>query len=252
MKALVVLPTYNEAENIGPMSEAILKVSPEIHLLVVDDNSPDGTGQIADQLALEHPGRLHVLHRKEKSGLGPAYLAGFHWALEAGYERVVQMDADFSHPVALIPQMLQALQESDFVMGSRYIKGGGIKNWGRVRRFISRGGNYYARFILRLGIKDLTGGFKAFNRRVLEYLLSCPIHSRGYHFQIEMTARAITKGFHCREIPFTFEERTAGQSKMDGGIFIEAMIQTLRLKWKLGRRKVQAPSRGEEGLGVLS
>lgn len=251
MKALVVLPTYNEAENIGPMSESILKVLPEIHLLVVDDNSPDGTGQIADQLALEHPDRLHVMHRKEKSGLGPAYLAGFRWALEAGYERVIQMDADFSHPVQLIPQMLQALHEHDFVLASRYIQGGGIKNWGRVRRFISRGGNYYARFLLRLGIKDLTGGYKAFNSRVLEFLLTCPIHSKGYHFQIEMTARAITHGFRCREIPFIFEERKAGHSKMDRGIFFEAMIQTLRLKWKLGRRKVPVSSSGEEGLGVL-
>lgn len=237
MKTLVVLPTYNEIQNLAPMTAEILKAVPRTHILVVDDNSPDGTGALADDLALKHPGQVHVLHRQEKNGLGPAYLAGFAWALERDYEGVVQMDADFSHPIALIPQLLKNLEQCDMVLASRYIKGGGTRNWGVLRRFISRGGNLYARMILHLGIKDLTGGFKAYRREALEFLLACPIQSKGYHFQIETTARAVTQGYSFTEVPFIFEERRAGKSKMDRGIFFEAMIQTLKLKLRLGKAR---------------
>ena len=237
MKTLVVLPTYNEIQNLAPMTAAILEAVPGTHILVVDDNSPDGTGGLADEMAQKHPGKVHVLHRQEKNGLGPAYLAGFAWAVKQGYEGVVQMDADFSHPVALIPQLLKGLEQRHLALASRYIKGGGTRNWGVLRRFISRGGNLYARMILHLGIKDLTGGFKAYRREVLEFLLGCPIQSKGYHFQIETTARAVTQGYSFTEVPFIFEERRAGKSKMDRGIFFEATVQTLKLKFLLGKSR---------------
>ncbi len=233
MKSLVVLPTYNEIDNLASMVEAILHQVTHINILVVDDNSPDGTGKLADELSQKYVGRLHVLHRSSKGGLGPAYLAGFQWAINQNFDHIIQMDADFSHPIALIPKLLEELQHHDFILASRYVKGGGTHNWGFLRRVISRGGNIYARIILQLGVKDLTGGFKAYHRRVLQFLLASPIQSKGYHFQIETTARAITHGFSFSEVPFVFVERQAGNSKMDKGIFFEAMAQTIKLKWTL-------------------
>jgi dolichol-phosphate mannosyltransferase len=233
MQTLVVLPTYNEAENIKRIIPEILAQSLQFHVLVVDDRSPDGTGALAESLAREYPGRMFVAHREKKEGLGKAYLFGFKLALEMNAEQIIQMDADFSHPPSLLPKMLENLKNHDFVIASRYVRGGGIKNWGFKRRLLSRAGNLYARFVLHSPIHDLTGGFKAFHRRVIEYLLTCPIDSKGYGFQIDTTTRALAAGFRCIEVPFIFTEREVGVSKMSPGIAWEALIQTVRLKREL-------------------
>ncbi|MBF0493193.1 MAG: polyprenol monophosphomannose synthase [Deltaproteobacteria bacterium] len=236
-KTFVVLPTYNEIENLQKIVEAIFYHLPHTHLLIVDDNSPDGTGKIADQLASEKPEQIFVLHRLKKEGLGRAYLAGFKRVLELGAEIIIQMDADFSHPPSLLPLMIKELAQVDFVLPSRYIKNGGTQNWGVLRQIISRGGNLYARLVLKSPVHDLTGGFKAFRRPVLEYLLSCPIQANGYSFQIEMTTRALQKGFHFKEIPFIFVDREDGKSKMSKKIVFEALFKTYRLRKELLQKK---------------
>jgi len=229
--AWLVLPTYNEAENVEPFARAVREqLRPGDHILIVDDNSPDGTGQIADRLATELP-NLHVLHRPAKQGLGRAYLAGFGHALDQGAQLILEMDSDFSHDPADLPRLIDAAQTADLVLGSRYVPGGGVSDdWGMVRRALSRGGSWYARRILRLPIRDLTGGFKCFRRAVLEHLDLESVHADGYGFQIELTYRAVMAGFTVREIPIVFHDRRVGQSKMTARIALEAVWKVPALR----------------------
>jgi dolichol-phosphate mannosyltransferase len=227
--ALICIPTYNERDNIEAIAQAALAADGRVDVLVIDDNSPDGTGKVADQLAASEP-RAHVLHRPNKQGLGRAYLDGFRWALERSYELILEMDADFSHDPKYLPRFLDQAQAGvDLVLGSRYVDGGGTVNWGRVRKLISQGGSLYARTVLGLDLRDLTGGFKCFRRRVLESIDLASVHSTGYAFQIELTYRAIKNGFKVVEIPIVFEDRRVGQSKMSWRIALEA----LAMVWKL-------------------
>jgi dolichol-phosphate mannosyltransferase len=220
--AWLVLPTYNEAGNIEAFVEAVLaKLPASARVLVVDDNSPDGTGEIADRLAARHEA-VTVLHRPHKEGLGPAYIAGFERALAAGAGLVLEMDSDFSHDPAYLPRLLEAGERADLAIGSRYVPGGGVGDWSALRRTISRGGSAYARLVLGLGVRDLTGGFKCFHREVLEAIDLDSVRSRGYAFQVEMTYRAIERGFEVVEVPIVFRERRAGASKMDRSIVAEA------------------------------
>lgn len=232
MDVLVVcLPTYNERENLEAMVSALGEVLPEGgRILVIDDGSPDGTGKIADRLADELE-NVDVLHRARKEGLGPAYLAGFRRALEAGAELVMEMDCDFSHDPADVPRLVAAAEEADVVLGSRYVAGGGTQNWGLVRRLISRGGSLYAQILLGLRIRDLTGGFKVYRRAVLETIDLDAIHSKGYAFQIETTYRALRAGFRVVEVPIVFSDREVGGSKMSRSIVLEAIwkVPVLRL-----------------------
>ena len=227
-RALVCLPTYDERENVEAILAAILAAAPAVDVLVIDDASPDGTGALADAFAARDP-RVKVLHRAGKEGLGKAYLAGFAWALERGYGLVLEMDADFSHDPKYLPAMLAKAKEADLVLGSRYVPGGGTVDWGLGRRIVSRGGSFYARTILGLEIRDLTGGFKCFRRETLEGLDLATVKSAGYAFQIELTFRAIKRGYKVKEIPIVFEDRRVGQSKMSRRIFLEA----LTMVWKL-------------------
>ena len=227
--ALVCIPTYNERDNLEPIVRAVLAADPRLDILVVDDNSPDGTGELADRIAAAEP-RVRVLHREKKQGLGRAYLHAFRWALAEPYTYVIEMDADFSHNPHYLPVLLDAAQEgADLVLGSRYVSGGGTVNWGVGRKIISRGGSLYARSILGVRVRDLTGGFKCFHRRVLESLDLDAVQSSGYAFQIELTYRTLRKGFRVREIPIVFEDRRVGHSKMSRRIFLEA----LTMVWKL-------------------
>ena len=234
--AWLVLPTYNEAENVERVVEAATRslaaASPEHRLLVVDDNSPDGTGDIADRLAVARDD-VEVLHRPGKEGLGRAYLAGFQRALDAGADLVLEMDADFSHDPADIPRLIEAAADADLVLGSRYMPGGGVEGWAWHRELLSRGGCLYARALLGVPVRDLTGGFKCFRREVLETLDLSEIHADGYGFQIEMTYKAIRAGFRVREVPITFCDRVAGTSKMHGRIAIEAVWKVPTLRWRL-------------------
>ncbi len=231
-KAIVCLPTYNEKENLEKISRAILDSCP-LDLLVIDDNSPDGTGQIADNLAAADS-RIHVLHRQGKEGLGKAYLDGFAWAIKNGYELILQMDADFSHPVAMLPKMIAESANSDLVIASRYVKGGGTENWPLTRQFISRGGSFYSRMVLGVKVRDLTGGFKCWRRELLGDILESGVKTAGFGFQIEMNYRAVKLGYKVTELPFIFVDRVEGTSKMSGGIFTEA----LSMVWKLRALKV--------------
>jgi dolichol-phosphate mannosyltransferase len=231
VRACVCLPTYDERENLEPMLRALAQVlGPDDRVLVIDDNSPDGTGALADRLA-EELGFVDVLHRERKEGLGPAYLAGFRRALDAGAELVLEMDCDFSHDPADVPRLLAAAGEADLVLGSRYVPGGGVENWGLVRRAISYGGSLYARVLLGVRVRDLTGGFKCFRREVLEAIPLDRVRSRGYAFQIELTYRALRQGFRVREVPIRFVDRAVGGSKMSRAIVLEAIwkVPLLRL-----------------------
>jgi dolichol-phosphate mannosyltransferase len=233
MRHLICLPTYDESENLEPMLKALREQPVEdLHVLVIDDNSPDGTGEIADRLAAADD-RVHVLHRERKEGLGPAYLAGFGRALEMGAERIFEMDCDFSHDPKDVPRLAAAADDADLVLGSRYVPGGGTRNWGLLRRFISRGGSLYAQFLLQLGIRDLTGGFKCYRREVLERIDLDSISSLGYAFQIETTYRALRAGFRVVEVPITFADREVGGSKMSKAIVLEAV-------WKVPVLRVNA------------
>ena len=232
--AWLVLPTYNEAENVEPFVEAArAKLPASAQVLIVDDSSPDGTGEIAERLAARHE-NVDVLHRRNKEGLGPAYIAGFRRALAAGAGLVLEMDSDFSHDPAYLPRLLDAAQNADVVLGSRYVPGGGVSDWGPLRKAISRGGSAYARLVLGVGVKDLTGGFKCFRREVLEAIDLDSIQARGYAFQVEMTYRAIKRGFRVVEVPIVFRDRRAGSSKMDRSIVAEAVWRVPLLR--LGRR----------------
>ncbi len=231
MRATVCLPTYDERENLEPMVRALSAVLPEdARVLVIDDNSPDGTGELADALAAEH-GFVDVLHRPQKEGLGPAYIAGFRRALADGAELVLEMDCDFSHDPRVVPRLIAAAENTDVVLGSRYTEGGHVENWGAVRRFVSLGGSLYARVLLGVHVRDLTGGFKCYRRAVLEAIDLDAVASAGYAFQIETTYRALRAGFRVTEIPITFADREAGSSKMTKRIFLEAVwkVPALRL-----------------------
>jgi dolichol-phosphate mannosyltransferase len=228
--AWVVLPTYNEAENIEPLARAVRsQLRPGDSILIVDDNSPDGTGQIADRLASELD-NVHVLHRSAKQGLGRAYLAGFAAALAGGAELVLEMDSDFSHDPADVPRLIAAAEEADLVLGSRYVAGGSVTDWGLVRKLVSRGGSWYARRVLGVKVRDLTGGFKCFRRSVLEALDLESVHADGYGFQIELTYRTIKAGFRVVEIPIVFRDRRVGQSKMNARIALEAVWKVPALR----------------------
>jgi len=231
----LVLPTFNEAENIEPIVGAVLaKLRASSRVLIVDDNSPDGTGEVADRLAAEHE-RVTVLHRPRKEGLGPAYIAGFRRALEEGAGLILEMDSDFSHEPAYLPRLLDAAERADLVIGSRYVPGGGIADWGMLRRAISRGGSAYARLVLGLGVRDLTGGFKCFRREVLEAIDLDAVRTRGYAFQVELTYRAIEQGFEVAEVPIVFRDRRVGASKMSRSIVAEAIFELPLLRF--GRRR---------------
>jgi dolichol-phosphate mannosyltransferase len=227
----LLLPTYNEADNLEGIVEAILaKLPASSQVLIVDDNSPDGTGAIADRLA-EREERVEVLHRPRKEGLGPAYIAGFRHALAGGAGLVLEMDADFSHDPAYLPRLLAEAERADLVIGSRYVPGGGVGDWGTVRRGISRGGSAYARRVLGVGVRDLTGGFKCFRREVLEAIDLDSVASRGYAFQVELTYRAIRAGFRVTEVPIVFRDRRVGSSKMDRSIVLEAIWRVPLLRF---------------------
>jgi dolichol-phosphate mannosyltransferase len=234
VRATVCLPTYDERENLEPMVRALGDKG--VRVLVIDDNSPDGTGEIADRLAAELD-YVAVLHRERKEGLGPAYLAGFRRALGDGAERVIEMDCDFSHSPDDVPRLLAAAHDADLVLGSRYVAGGSIGNWGLVRRFVSAGGSLYARVLLGSRIRDLTGGFKCYRREVLETIDLDAITSKGYAFQIETTYRAVRAGFRVVEIPIHFADREQGGSKMSRAIVAEAIwrVPALRLAALSGR-----------------
>ncbi len=234
LNATVCLPTYNERENVERMVRAL--VARGVRVLVIDDNSPDGTGEIADRLAAELA-EVSVLHRERKEGLGPAYIAGFRHALTEGAELILEMDCDFSHDPDDVPRLIEATSEADLVLGSRYVPGGRVRNWGAIRRFISRGGSLYAQLLLGLPVRDLTGGFKCYRRAVLEALPLEEIHSRGYAFQIETTYRAVRKGFRVKEVPITFVDRIEGGSKMSQTIVLEAVwkVPLFRLAAARGR-----------------
>ncbi len=228
----VILPTYNEAENLERIVGAVLEHLPESRrVLIVDDNSPDGTGEIADRLAAADES-VSVLHRQLKEGLGPAYLAGFRIALDGGAERIIEMDADFSHDPSYLPRLIEATERADLAIGSRYVPGGGITEWGPMRRFISRGGSAYARAALGLPIRDLTGGFKCFRRIVLETIDLDTIEARGYAFQVETTYRAIKAGFRVVEVPIVFKDRADGTSKMSKAIVAEAMWRVPAMRFR--------------------
>jgi dolichol-phosphate mannosyltransferase len=229
----LILPTYNEADNLEPLVRSVLPQLDATGLpytvLVVDDDSPDGTGEVGDRLAGETD-RVRVLHRACKQGLGRAYLAGFEVALEAGADLVMEMDADFSHDPADVPRLIAAAGAADLVLGSRYVPGGGVTNWGLARRLVSRGGCAYARLVLGTPVRDLTGGFKCFNRRVLEALDLTGVHANGYGFQIELTYKAVRAGFTVTEVPIVFRERRQGASKMTPPIALEAVWKVIALR----------------------
>jgi len=235
----IVVPTYNEAENVERMIHAILDVCGRAHIdgsvLIVDDGSPDGTGALAEAIATNNS-HVHVLHRTAKEGIGPAYRAGFRYALDQGAERIVEMDCDFSHNPEALPALIAGTENADVALGSRYVTGGGTRNWGRARKIISRSGCIYAKVILRLSLNDLTGGFKCFRRVVLETIPLDAVAAAGYGFQIEMTYRAVRLGFRVVEVPIIFTERTYGVSKMSRGIVWEAATLVPRLRRRVGRQ----------------
>lgn len=231
-RSLIVIPTYNEIENLEAIVRAVLQRTPaHVHILIVDDGSPDGTGKRADELATDEA-RLHVLHRSKKEGLGPAYIAGFRWGFAQGFDRLIEMDADFSHNPDFLPEMLSRLGTHDFVIGSRYVKGGGTVNWGLMRKIISRGGSLYARMVLGAPIRDFTGGFNGWNRKVLEGIDLATLEAGGYSFQIELKYRAFKKSFTYCEFPILFEDRRVGKSKMSSKIVVEALALVPKLRFK--------------------
>ena len=232
-RVLVIVPTYNERENLPRFLEELLALPLHLQVLVVDDNSPDGSGRLAEELSGKEP-RLQVLHRPGKMGLGSAYREGFAWALQRDFDRVVEMDADFSHDPRALPKLIAASDEADLVIGSRYVSGGGTAGWGPLRRFISQGGCLYARLILGISIRDLTGGFKCFQRRVLEAIDLGEVASEGYSFQIEMNYRVLKGGFSVKEIPILFTDRRVGKSKMSWRIFWEGIRKVWWMRRTIG------------------
>ena len=234
-RTLVIIPTYNERENLPLIVGRVRKATPDVHILVVDDGSPDGTGELADDLAAQHPGHIHVMHRRAKDGLGAAYLAAFAWGLERNYGVLVEMDADGSHAPEQLHRLLDAIDAgADVAIGSRYVDGGTVRNWPWRRLVLSRTANTYARVLLGVGINDITAGYRAYRREVLEKIDLSNVDSKGYCFQIDLTWRAVNDGFTVTEVPITFTERELGVSKMSGSNIREAMIKTAR--WGLGGR----------------
>jgi dolichol-phosphate mannosyltransferase len=223
-KLLVIIPTYNESENIEPIVARLLTAVPGAHVLVADDASPDGTGKLAETLADADP-RIHVLHRPAKQGLGAAYVAGFTWGLERGYQVLVEMDADGSHAPEQLPRLLKVLDSADVALGSRYVPGGAVVNWSKRRELLSRGGNLYVRLALGVTLRDATGGYRAFRRNVLEAIDYRAVVSQGYCFQVDLAWRALRAGFRVVEVPITFAEREHGESKMSGAIVREAFLR---------------------------
>jgi len=232
-KVLVIIPTYNEAENIKPIVNRVRAAVPEAHVLIADDNSPDGTGKLADELAGADE-LVHVLHRRGKEGLGAAYLAGFGWGIDQGYGVLVEMDADGSHQPEELPRLLTALKGADLVLGSRWVPGGRVVNWPKSREFISRGGSLYSRVALDLPLRDITGGYRAFRRETLEGLGLDDVASQGYCFQVDLARRAVRAGYHVVEVPITFVERELGDSKMSRDILVEALWRVTT--WGVGER----------------
>ncbi|MDO8750557.1 MAG: polyprenol monophosphomannose synthase [Dehalococcoidia bacterium] len=233
MKVLVVVPTYNEAENLSTLAQHLFDLRiPALELLVVDDNSPDGTAAAAEALGMRYPGRIHVLRRPRKEGLGPAYVAGFREALRLQADVIIQMDADLSHPPEYIPALLESIKTYDVAVGSRYIPGGGIASeWGVARRFISRGGDLYVRWIMGLHLQDTKSGFRAIQRRVLERVSLEALRSKGFIFQAELMYRCQQMGFSVQEVPYIFQERKSGGSKMSVGIVMEALWRSIQVRW---------------------
>ena len=234
-RCLIIIPTHNECDNLPSLVERVLSTLEDAELLVVDDASADGTGWIAAEIAEREP-RLHVMHRPRKLGLGTAYLAGFAWGLERGFDYLFEMDADLSHDPKYLPSFVEALEAgADVVIGSRNIEGGGVRGWGPIRHMVSRGGSLYSRSILGMDVRDLTSGFKAFRRDVLEAIPLDQVVSEGYSFQIELSYRAQLKGFVVKEVPIVFVDRRAGQSKMSRAIFVEAIVTVPKLRWRAFR-----------------
>jgi len=229
VKTLIIVPTYNESENIRSLIPSILQAKPEVEVLVVDDNSPDGTANIVREMQKTFP-QLHLLLREKKQGLGRAYVAGFNWGLERGYETLVEMDADFSHrPVDLV-KLLSSMNGYDFIVGSRWVSGGATENWGVLRKIISKGGSLYARGILGYPIQDWTGGFNAYRAHTLKAIGLEKVQSEGYSFQIELKFRALKQGFKGLEVPILFADRKAGRSKMSGKIVLEALYRVWKIR----------------------
>jgi dolichol-phosphate mannosyltransferase len=252
-RVLVVVPTYNEAENLGPIIDRLRASVPDADALVVDDGSPDGTGRLADELAAADP-RVHVLHRPVKAGLGPAYVAGFRWARQHGYDVIVEMDADGSHAPEQLPQLLAALDGADLVLGSRYVPGGRVADWPAHRLLLSRAGNVYTRWALRLPLNDATGGFRAARGELIDRLPFDDVASEGYCFQVDWAWRAVRSGARVTEVPITFTERTFGRSKMSGSIVREALVrvtvwglQDRLADWLPGRVRRPVPERPRDG-----
>lgn len=248
-RILVCIPTYNEALNIEAVVGRLRAAVPAAEVLVVDDNSPDGTGDIADRLAAED-GNIHVLHRTGKSGLAAAYVAAFRWGLERGYDVLVEMDADGSHRPEELPRLLAALQHADMVKGSRWVPGGSVVNWPKSREYLSRVGNLYTRVLLGVPVKDITGGFNAFRAQTLRDIGLDNIAAAGYFFQTDMTINTIEAGHRVAEVPITFEERQHGESKLDGSIFVESLARTT--VWGLRRRSAQVARMIGRGHGTSS
>jgi dolichol-phosphate mannosyltransferase len=242
-RVLVIVPTYNELDNIEPITGRLFDTVPSAHVLVVDDGSPDGTGKLADAMAESDP-RVHVLHRAEKAGLGAAYIAGFGWGLAAGYDVLVEMDADGSHAPEQLPALLAALGSADLVIGSRWVPGGTVVNWPMRREFLSRGANLYTRMALGLGVHDATGGYRAYKREVLEGIDYAAVASQGYCFQVDLAWRTLRAGYRVAEVPITFAQRERGESKMSGSIVREALWRVT--EWGARRRtqQVRAAVRG--------
>jgi dolichol-phosphate mannosyltransferase len=239
----VIMPTYNERENLEALAGRVRAAVPSADLLVVDDNSPDGTGELADKLAAGDP-HVRVMHRPGKGGLGAAYLAGFRWALDAGYDAVVEMDADGSHQPEQLPALLAALSQADLVLGSRYVPGGRVVNWPRSRELLSRGGNTYARLMLGIQLKDATGGYRAYRASALRAIPLDEIESQGYCFQVDLARRVLRAGLRVTEVPITFVERVNGASKMSNAIVLEALLRITRwgvaARWQAVRRRPAA------------
>lgn len=231
MKSIVILPTYNERENIAKIVPEILAQDKNLHILVTDDNSPDNTGKLADKLAKKNKNRVFILHRTKKEGLGKAYIAGFNWALDKGYNVIIQMDADFSHNPKYLKEFLEYIKKYDLVIGSRYVTGGGTKGWGTARKILSRGGSLYAKIILGMPLNDLTGGFKCWRADLLKKINLAKITSNGYSFQIEMNYRAHNSGAKIKEVPIIFADRNVGKSKMNKSIVFEAFFKVWKLRF---------------------
>ena len=230
MKTLIIIPTYNELENLRPILKDIFSFAPQTDVLIVDDNSPDGTGKLADEISVENP-HVHVLHRSGKLGLGTAYIAGFKYAIEHDYDAAFEMDADFSHDPRYLPDFLKAIEDADLVIGSRYIPGGDTPNWSFTRRMISGCGNIFARFMLGIPVHDCTAGYRCYRREVLESIDLDTIQSQGYAFQVELAYRVMRQGFKIVETPIVFMDRRVGKSKMSRAIVIEAFTYVLRTKF---------------------